>query len=98
MAVGGEASEECQLLWEALECAVCHPAVGTSPGPPAVCASLCDRAAAACADAFYSADPNSQVLAPCGPRDTICARGGQWAATGDAFCRLAGFAVQPDPP
>ncbi|XP_028110992.1 uncharacterized protein LOC114309451 [Camellia sinensis] len=43
LALTGEASQECLQLWELLECSICDPHVGVQPGPPLMCASLCDR-------------------------------------------------------
>jgi len=62
LATGGEASPECLALWEVLECSICDPHIGVSPGPPLLCASLCDSLFAACSDAYFSADPIHQVL------------------------------------
>lgn len=59
---GGEASPECLHLWELLECAICDPRVGTQPGPPLICASLCERIYEACSNAYFSMDVKSQVF------------------------------------
>lgn len=61
MIIGGEGSEECVSRWEALECAMCHPKVGTQRGPPAVCESFCDKVFDSCRDAFFAAEAQSQV-------------------------------------
>lgn len=61
MILGGEGSEECIDLWEALECSVCHPDVGIAAGPPPVCESFCNRVFAACKDAYFATDPHSKV-------------------------------------
>ncbi|KAJ6796195.1 Uncharacterized protein M6B38_222395 [Iris pallida] len=92
----GEASQECLDLWELLECSICDPRVSTHPGPPKICASLCDRVLQACGNAYFSVDPKSQVLSPCGPSDILCGRASEWASNGTEFCQLAGFAVHPD--
>ncbi|GBG72786.1 hypothetical protein CBR_g12354 [Chara braunii] len=93
LAGGGEASEECMGLWEALQCSICDPTIGVLPGLPVVCSSLCNRVYDSCGDAFFAADLSSQALAPCGPKDTICARGNELAANGTDFCGFAGFRV-----
>lgn len=93
LASNGEGSEECLMFWEAMECALCDPEVGVRKGPPALCNSFCDSCLEACKNAFFSFDSMSQVLQPCGPKDTICARATEWAANGSHFCELAGFVV-----
>eukprot|EP00249_Psilotum_nudum_P015330 c25269_g1_i1 orf=827-1729(-) len=90
----GEGSEECLGFWEAMECAICHPRVGVRAGPPVLCSSFCDSVLKACKDAFFSFDTAKQVLTPCGHKDTICARGNEWATNGSEFCQLCGFSVQ----
>ncbi|XP_052194090.1 uncharacterized protein LOC127802367 [Diospyros lotus] len=97
LAVTGEASQECLLLWELLECSICDPQVGTQPGPPLICASLCDRVHKACSDAYFSVDAKTQVLAPCGVNDFVCGRASEWTSNGTELCRAAGFAVMPAP-
>lgn len=62
LAVTGEASPECLHLWELLECSICDPHVGVKPGPPLLCASLCDRVFQACLTAYFSMDAKTQVL------------------------------------
>ncbi|KAJ6848230.1 uncharacterized protein M6B38_273275 [Iris pallida] len=95
LASTGEASQECLDLWELLECSICDPLVGVHPGPPRICASLCDKVLQACGTAYFSVDPKSQVLSPCGPSDILCGRASEWASNGTEFCHLAGFAVHP---
>ncbi|KAJ0980642.1 hypothetical protein J5N97_008897 [Dioscorea zingiberensis] len=95
LASSGEASQECLSLWELLECSICHPLVGVQPGPPLICESLCDGILQACSNAYFSIDPKTQVLSPCGPSDVVCGRASEWASNGTELCRLAGFAVQP---
>jgi hypothetical protein len=94
LATGGEASPECLALWEVLECSICDPHIGVSPGPPLLCASLCDSLFAACSDAYFSADPIHQNLVPCGGRDTVCARAREWASNSSDFCTLTGFRLE----
>eukprot|EP00250_Pteridium_aquilinum_P035641 c9753_g1_i1 orf=469-1344(-) len=93
LASNGEGSEECLMFWEAMECALCDPDVGVRKGPPALCSSFCDSSLEACGNAFFSFDSMTQVLQPCGPKDTICARAREWATNGSHFCELAGFVV-----
>lgn len=61
LASTGEASQECLHLWELLECSICDPRVGTLPGPPFICASLCERIYEACSNAYFSMDVKTQV-------------------------------------
>ena len=61
LASTGEASSECLQLWELLECSICDPRVGVQPGPPVICASLCDRVFEACSNAYFSMDAKKQV-------------------------------------
>lgn len=61
LASTGEASQECLHLWELLECSICDPRVGTQPGPPLICASLCERIYEACSNAYFSMDVKTQV-------------------------------------
>lgn len=61
LASKGEASQECLNLWELLECSICDPRVGVQPGSPVICASLCNKVLEACADAYFSVDPKTQV-------------------------------------
>uniref|UniRef100_A0A0D6R5Y6 Folate receptor-like domain-containing protein n=1 Tax=Araucaria cunninghamii TaxID=56994 RepID=A0A0D6R5Y6_ARACU len=89
----GEASEECLALWELLECSICDPYVGVRPGPPVICRSFCDSILQACSNAYFAVDPKTQVLAPCGSRDTLCGKGLEWTSNGTEFCQLAGFSV-----
>lgn len=62
LASGGEASPECLHLWELLECAICDPRVGTRPGPPVICESLCENIYDACSNAYFSMDVKTQVF------------------------------------
>ncbi|WOL15820.1 hypothetical protein Cni_G24601 [Canna indica] len=96
LASAGEGSQECLHLWELLECSICDPRVGVQPGPPLICASFCDMVFQACSSAYFSVDTKTQVLSPCGLRDTICGRASEWASNGTELCQLAGFAVHPD--
>eukprot|EP00897_Mesotaenium_endlicherianum_P001752 jgi/Mesen1/1604/ME000134S00720 len=93
LAVGGEASDECLAVWEALECAICDPAIGTQRGPPAICSTYCDRVYSACRNAFFANDRLTQTLTPCGPHDTVCSRAREWTDSGSSFCQMAGFHV-----
>eukprot|EP01018_Ginkgo_biloba_P027788 Gb_23951 [translate_table: standard] len=93
LASDGEASQECLDLWELLECSICDPRVGIRPGPPVICRSFCDSVLQACSDAFFAVDPKTQVLAPCGSRDTLCGRASEWTSNGSEFCQLSGFSV-----
>lgn len=95
LAVTGEASPECLHLWELLECSICDPHVGVKPGPPLLCASLCDRVFQACLTAYFSMDAKTQVLAPCGVNDLVCGRASEWVTNGTELCHVAGFAVKP---
>lgn len=61
LASSGEATPECLQLWELLECSICDPRVGVQPGPPVICASLCDRVYEACSTAYFSMDVKTQV-------------------------------------
>ncbi|KAA8536819.1 hypothetical protein F0562_029297 [Nyssa sinensis] len=94
LASAGEASQECLQLWELLECSICDPYVGIQPGPPVICASLCDRVYEACSSAYFSMDAKKQVLAPCGVNDFVCGRASEWISNGTELCRVAGFAVK----
>ncbi|GLJ10760.1 hypothetical protein SUGI_0134430 [Cryptomeria japonica] len=89
----GEASEECLALWELLQCSICDPHVGVRPGPPVICESFCNSVFQACSNAFFSVDPNTQVLVPCGSRDTLCGKGLEWTSNSSEFCQLVGFSV-----
>ncbi|GER32915.1 hypothetical protein STAS_09020 [Striga asiatica] len=91
----GEGSQECLDLWELLECSVCDPRVGVQPGPPRVCASLCDRVYEACSTAYFAIDAKTQVLSPCGPSDFVCGRASEWVSNGTELCRASGFSVKP---
>lgn len=93
LASSGEANQECLQLWELLECSICNPRVGTQPGPPVLCKSTCDRVFEACADAYFSMDAKTQVLAPCGVNDFVCGRASEWVSNGTELCHAAGFAV-----
>ncbi|KAI5066971.1 hypothetical protein GOP47_0017499 [Adiantum capillus-veneris] len=93
LASNGEGSKECVMHWEAMECSLCDPVVGTQRGPPALCKSFCDSSLEACRNSFFSFDSMTQVLTPCSPKDVICARATEWAANGSHFCELAGFVV-----
>lgn len=95
LALTGEASQECLQLWELLECSICDPHVGVQPGPPLICASLCDRVYKACSNAYFSMDAMTQVLVPCGVGDFVCGRASEWTSNGTELCRAAGFAVKP---
>ncbi|CAN0914152.1 hypothetical protein LINGRAHAP2_LOCUS28392 [Linum grandiflorum] len=90
----GEAKESCLQFWEALECSICDPRVGVQPGPPVICASLCDRAYQACGDAYFSMDSKTRYLAPCGVNDFLCGRAAEWVSNGTDFCTALGFNVQ----
>eukprot|EP01018_Ginkgo_biloba_P034025 Gb_11948 [translate_table: standard] len=93
LASDGEASQECLYLWELLECSICDPRVGIRPRPPVICRSFCDSVLQACSAAFFAVDPKTQVLAPCGSRDTLCGRASKWTSNGSEFCQLSGFSV-----
>ncbi|XP_057427615.1 folate-binding protein 1 [Lotus japonicus] len=95
LASTGEASQECLHLWELLECSICDPHIGTRPGPPLVCASLCERIFEACSNAYFSMDVKTQLLAPCGVNDFVCGRAAEWASNGTDLCAAAGFRVKP---
>ncbi|KAM7478318.1 hypothetical protein LguiA_026531 [Lonicera macranthoides] len=95
LALTGEASQECLQLWELLECSICDPYVGVKPGPPLICASFCDRVYEACANAYFSMDAKTQVLAPCGVSDFVCGRASEWVSNGTELCVAAGFASKP---
>nr|GLL37337.1 uncharacterized protein LOC109182267 [Ipomoea trifida] len=94
LASTGEASQECLHLWEMLECSICDPHVGVQPGPPVICASLCDRVYQACSNAYFAVDAKTQVLAPCGVNDFVCGRASEWISNGTELCRVAGFSVK----
>lgn len=89
----GEASEECLALWELFQCSICDPHVGVRPGPPVICKPFCNSVFQACSSAFFAVDPNTQVLVPCGSRDTLCGKGLEWTSNSSEFCQLAGFSV-----
>ncbi|XP_058770444.1 folate-binding protein 1 [Vicia villosa] len=95
LASGGEASPECLHLWELLECAICDPRVGTRPGPPVICESLCENIYDACSNAYFSMDVKTQMLAPCGVNDFVCGRAAEWVSNGTDLCLAAGFRVKP---
>ncbi|TKY52259.1 Folate receptor [Spatholobus suberectus] len=95
LASTGEASQECLHLWELLECSICDPRVGTQPGPPLVCSSLCERIYEACSNAYFSMDVKTQILAPCGVNDFVCGRAAEWVSNGTDLCLAAGFRVKP---
>uniref|UniRef100_A0A5B7BDZ2 Folate receptor-like domain-containing protein n=2 Tax=Davidia involucrata TaxID=16924 RepID=A0A5B7BDZ2_DAVIN len=95
LASTGEAGQECLQLWELLECSICDPHVGVQPGPPLICASLCDRVYQACSSTYFSMDAKTQVLAPCGVSHFICGRASEWISNGTELCRVSGFAVKP---
>lgn len=61
LATYGEASQDCQHLFELLECSICNPNVGIQPGPPRICASFCDRVYDACKDAYFASNALTQV-------------------------------------
>ncbi|CAN6469343.1 unnamed protein product [Victoria cruziana] len=90
----GEANEECLHLWELLECSICDPHVGTRQGPPVICASLCDAIFQSCSSAYFAFDGKTQVLSPCGSRETICSKPSEFISNGSDLCRLAGFSVK----
>uniref|UniRef100_A0A7N0U6Z2 Folate receptor-like domain-containing protein n=1 Tax=Kalanchoe fedtschenkoi TaxID=63787 RepID=A0A7N0U6Z2_KALFE len=94
LATTGEASPECLHLWELLECSICDPQVGVKPGPPVLCASLCNKLFEACSTAYFSMDGIRQILAPCGVGDFVCGQAPEWVSNGTELCRAAGFAVQ----
>ncbi|KAJ8772020.1 hypothetical protein K2173_027197 [Erythroxylum novogranatense] len=94
LASTGEASQECLQFWELLECSICDPHIGVQPGPPLICASFCDRVYQACADAYFSLDTKTDVLAPCGVSDFVCGKGAEWVANGTELCIAAGFTVK----
>ncbi|CAA0828648.1 Unknown protein [Striga hermonthica] len=91
----GEGTQECLDLWELLECSICDPRVGVQPGPPHICASLCDRVYEACSTAYFAIDAKTQVLSPCGPSDFVCGRASEWVSNGTELCRASGFSVTP---
>ncbi|KAL2610276.1 hypothetical protein R1flu_028849 [Riccia fluitans] len=93
LAGSGEASAVCLEQWEVLECSICDPRVGVTPGPPLLCPSFCESVYSACSDAYFSTDPINQVLVPCGPKDILCAKVKEWVSNSSAFCQLAGFSV-----
>ncbi|CAM6088493.1 unnamed protein product [Calypogeia fissa] len=93
LATTGEASKECLEKWEVLECSICDPRVGVTRGPPLLCPSLCESVFSACFGAFFSTEPLSQVLMPCGPKDVLCAEAHEWASNSSKFCELSGFSV-----
>ncbi|XP_024543825.1 uncharacterized protein LOC9654190 [Selaginella moellendorffii] len=93
LAVNGEGDEVCQSVWEVLECSVCHPRVGTSPGPPAICQDFCNVVFSSCSSAFFAMDQPKQALLPCGSSEIICAQGTEWTRNSSHFCELAGFRV-----
>ncbi|KAL3694756.1 hypothetical protein R1sor_008407 [Riccia sorocarpa] len=93
LAGSGEASTQCLEQWEVLECSICDPRVGVTPGPPLLCPSFCESVYTACANAYFSTDPLTQVLMPCSPRDVLCAKAKEWASNSSVFCQLAGFSV-----
>lgn len=95
LASTGEASQECLHLWELLECSICDPRIGTQPGPPLICSSLCERIYDACANAYFSMDVKTQILAPCGVNDFVCGRASEWVSNGTDLCLAAGFRVKP---
>ncbi|CAN1858983.1 hypothetical protein LINPERHAP1_LOCUS43052 [Linum perenne] len=90
----GEAGESCLQFWEALECSICDPKVGVQPGPPVICASLCDRAYQACANAYFSMDSKTRYLVPCGVSDFLCGRAAEWVTNGTDFCTALGFSTE----
>ncbi|CAM8963054.1 hypothetical protein QQ045_005207 [Rhodiola kirilowii] len=94
LASTGEASQECLNLWELIECSICDPQVGVKPGPPVICASLCNKLYEACSTAYFSMDGIGQTLAPCGVGDFVCGKASEWVSNGTELCRAAGFAVQ----
>ncbi|XP_078439817.1 folate receptor family protein [Wolffia australiana] len=98
LASSGEASQDCLDLWEALECSICHPIVGTMPGLPLICASFCDKVFSTCSNAYFSIDGQTQILSPCGLNNVMCGRARGWVSNGTELCLLAGFAVQPADP
>lgn len=94
LATTGEASKECLESWEVLECSICDPRVGVTYGPPLLCPSFCESIFSACYGAFFSTEPLTQVLMPCGPRDVLCAKAHEWASNSSTFCELSGFSVK----
>ncbi|CAL1393380.1 unnamed protein product [Linum trigynum] len=90
----GEAKDSCLQFWEALECSICDPLVGVQPGPPVMCASLCDRVFQSCGDAYFSMDSKTRFLAPCGVSDFLCGRAAEWVSNGTDFCTALGFRVE----
>uniref|UniRef100_A0A2C9VFH6 Folate receptor-like domain-containing protein n=1 Tax=Manihot esculenta TaxID=3983 RepID=A0A2C9VFH6_MANES len=94
LASTGEASQECLQLWELLECSICDPKIGVQPGLPLICTSFCDRVYQACADAYFSMDAKTQVVAPCGVNDFVCGKASQWVSNGTELCLSAGFTVK----
>lgn len=86
------ASAACESAWARLQCAVCHPQVGTAPAAEApVCSTFCDSALHACEDEFFSLDAQTQLITPCRETHTVCARLREWAGSGAEFCEKAGF-------
>ncbi|KAF2532069.1 hypothetical protein F2Q70_00032288 [Brassica cretica] len=94
LATFGEASQECQHLFELLECSICNPNVGVQPGPPRICASFCDKVFEACKDAYFASNALTQMIGPCGVNDIICVKTSNWGSNGTSFCEAAGFSVQ----
>ncbi|KAF2288266.1 hypothetical protein GH714_005717 [Hevea brasiliensis] len=97
LAATGEASQECLQLWELLECSICDPQIGVQPGLPLICTSFCDTVYQACANAYFSMDAKTEVLAPCGVNDFVCGKAAEWVSNGTELCLSAGFTVKsPD--
>ncbi|EPS65389.1 hypothetical protein M569_09390, partial [Genlisea aurea] len=92
LASSGEATQDCLHLWELLECSICDPSVGVTPGPPRICASFCHRVFEACSTAYFSTDPTKQA-SPCRGSDFVCGRASEWVANGTELCHIAGFSV-----
>ncbi|KAG2318316.1 hypothetical protein Bca4012_069227 [Brassica carinata] len=91
LATHGEASKDCLLWFELLECSICHPDVGVQSVPLRICASFCDSVFEACSDAYFSS--NTQVIVPCGA-GTNCEKASELESNGTAFCEAVGFSVQ----
>ncbi|KAI4372283.1 hypothetical protein MLD38_010531 [Melastoma candidum] len=96
LAVNGEASQECVDMWELLECSICDPKIGVQPGPPLICASLCDRIFHACLEAYFGRDFSSRDLAPCSPGELVCAKASYLFPNGTELCNAVGFSVMSD--
>ncbi|KAJ0244449.1 hypothetical protein HA466_0190800 [Hirschfeldia incana] len=95
LATHGEASKDCLLWFELLECSIFHPDVGVQTRPLRICASFCDIVFEACSDAYFStSDASNQVIVPCvASNGTICEKASKLETNGTAFCEAVGFTV-----